>query len=107
MPRLVPIALLVLLPLVFVAGRRLAQHAVGERQLAALLAPGCALALWLLSIHLIGLATHSFWAGLVAGTLLPAALGAVLWRSSPVLAEGVPLGRGPLVAAALAGVVLL
>jgi hypothetical protein len=81
--RWLPVPLVVLLPLVGRAGLALARAATGDERLARFLAPAAALAAWVLGIHVVGLATHSFYAGLFAGTLLPAALGAWLWRAPP------------------------
>jgi len=74
--------LLLLLPLLWQAGFTLAARATGgsaNRRLALLLAPGCAGAAWLFAIHCIGLATHSFYVGLFAGTSALAGLGAWSW----------------------------
>jgi hypothetical protein len=64
------------MPLVWRAGLAVARAATGDRQLSSFLAPAVALAAWLLGIHAVGLASHSFYVGLVAGTVVVAAAGA-------------------------------
>ena len=65
-----------LLPLVWRAGLFLAQAATRDQRLSRWLAPGVALATWLLAIHACGLVARSFWVGLYAGTAVLAAIGA-------------------------------
>jgi len=71
----------VLLPLVWRAGLFLARAGTRDRRLSGWLAPGVALAMWLLAIHACGLVAHSFWVGLYAGTAVLAGIGAWSLRS--------------------------
>lgn len=83
--------LVLLLPLVWRAGRALVQLATRDVRLSRVTTPGVALAVWLLAIHASGLLTHSFYVGLFAGTAGVAALG--LWSlRRPLPAE--PSGEG-------------
>ncbi len=75
--RLTAVPLVLLLPLLWRAGRALVQLATRDVRLSLVTAPGVALALWLLAIHASGLLAHSFYVGLYAGTVGVAALG--LW----------------------------
>jgi hypothetical protein len=75
--------LLLLVPLVWRAGLALARAATRDAELSRFLGPAAALAMWLLGIHAVGLVSHSFYAGLVAGTILPAAVGAWSIRHTP------------------------
>jgi hypothetical protein len=104
--RWVTAPLLALLPLVWRAGLALARAATGDERLSRFLAPGVALALWLLGIHALGLITHSFYAGLLTGTVLPAAFGLASMRLRvPVGDRTEPTSRwmwlGMIIAAAL------
>jgi hypothetical protein len=72
--------LVLLLPLVWRAGLALARAATADRELSRFLAPAVALAVWLLCIHAVGLASSSFYGGLVAGTVVTAAAGALMVR---------------------------
>ena len=71
------VPLCLLLPLLWRAGLALVRLATSDVLLARVLAPGVALAMWLLATHAFGLVAHSFYLGLYAGTAVPAALG--LW----------------------------
>jgi hypothetical protein len=79
-PRWATVPLLLLLPLVWRAAYAFAVVATRDRRLARFLSPGVALAGWLLAIHVVGLATHSFTAGLFASTVLLAAAGVASLR---------------------------
>ncbi len=82
--RWIGLPLALLLPLVWRAGLALVRHATGDVRLSRFLAPGVALVMWLLGVHVAGLLTHSFYAGLALGTIVPAALGlASLRRALP------------------------
>ena len=59
----------------WLAGRWLARRATDDRPLALWLAPGLAVALWILSVHAVGLALQAFAPALWVGTLLPALAG--------------------------------
>jgi hypothetical protein len=78
--RWVTVPLLVLLPLVWRAGLALARLATEDVRLSRFLAPGVGLALLLLGVHVVGLATGSFYVGLYAGTIGAGALGAASLR---------------------------
>jgi hypothetical protein len=70
---LLPLA--VLLPLVVRAAYVFVWLATRDARLSRFAAPGVALATWLLGIHAVGRVTHSFYAGLVSGTLVLAVAG--------------------------------
>ncbi len=72
--------LLLLLPFVWRSGLMLARLATRDERLARFLSVGLAIALWLLSIHVVGLLSHSFFVGLFAGTVLTAAPGAFTFK---------------------------
>jgi hypothetical protein len=69
------VALTLLLPCIWLAGRALARAAVADRVLQTVLAPGAGAAVWLLLIHGIGRAARSFTVGLTAGTIVLALFG--------------------------------
>jgi len=79
--------LVLALPGVLLAGWLLARWATRQRLLAAILAPGCALALYIESAHLIGLASRSFEVGMFLSTLGCAAVGYWAW-TRPELRPG-------------------
>jgi hypothetical protein len=70
--------LTVLLPLVFLTGRRLTDWVAREPDVRVLLAPMAALGAWLVAVGIAGRLTGSFVAGLSLGTLLVAVIG-VAW----------------------------
>jgi hypothetical protein len=96
--------LLVLLPLLWRAGLAFAWCATRDARLTRLLAPCAVLATWLLAIHAIGLAAHSFYAGLYGATILLAVLGA---RSSRAPLPAARTGRWMLAGALVAVLVLV
>ena len=103
--RWIGVPLVLLLPLVWRAGLALVRLATGDLRLARFLAPGVGLAIWLLCIHGTGLLTHSFYVGLIVGTLVPAAFGlASLRRKLPAeaSAERTPWWLWPAMAMAVA-----
>ena len=83
MHRWAAVPLLIFLPLIWRAGRALVRLATNDEGLARILAPGVALSLWLLAIHVLGLLTHSYGAGLFGGTLLAAGIGFWIPRYEP------------------------
>jgi hypothetical protein len=72
--------LILLLPLVWRAAYASVVLATENRALSRMLAPGIGLAAWLLAIHVVGLLSHSYYAGLIGGTVLVAALGGASFR---------------------------
>jgi hypothetical protein len=82
--------LIAALPGLWVVGRSLAQRVAQGSAARILLTPGLGLAAWLLAIHGIALATHSFSCGLWAGTLSLALLGGVLWYRGRGVDKGDP-----------------
>jgi hypothetical protein len=96
------------MPGVYSAGTWISLWAVRERNLARLLAPGVAISLWMLSIHLTALASGSFWIGLFGGTLWVVALPYALQRPEPPdVVDGPELGKGVWIAAGLAVLAML
>ena len=87
--------LIIALAGLWLAGRALAFNVTADRRLALFLAPGLGTACWLISVHLTGRWTGSFWTGLEAGTAGTAAIGlAVLARSSLVSRRQSPWRAG-------------
>ena len=94
MNRFAAVPLLLLLPLIWQAGDGLARRALKDARYAGYLAPGLGFSAWLLSIHVLGLVTHSFYVGLFGGSVLIAACGgAFLWLDAP---EGLERVRPPI-----------
>jgi hypothetical protein len=103
------VALLLAIPGVWLAGRSAAHRLLRDRATAALVGPALALALWLLTVHVIAYAARSFVPGLVAGTLAVGALGYVAyaaWRLGDPLVVGPPPSRLPWVLGAIAMAVI-
>src|SRR5262245_7502195 len=73
------IALNLALPALWLLGRAIARVATRDGFLQQLLAPGLALGAWLLCVHVAGLATRSYVLALWIGTLVPAAVGLIVW----------------------------
>jgi hypothetical protein len=73
------LALLLVLPGVWLAGRQAARALGLDRASAAVAAPGLSVSLWLLAMHVVAYSTRSFVPGLVAGTLAVGAVGYVTW----------------------------
>jgi hypothetical protein len=71
------VALGLAVPPMWLGARRIAASLSEDDDVAAALAPGLALAVWLLAVHVIALAFRAFVPGLVGGTLIAAALGAL------------------------------
>lgn len=71
--------LLFCIPAIVLLGRSLGRWLDGDREVRAALTPAFALVPWLLAIHVIGRFTHSFSRGLVAGTLIAACAGILLF----------------------------
>jgi hypothetical protein len=77
------IALALAVPPLAAGARRVAAALSDDADVPPALAPGLALAAWLLAVHVVGLATGSFVRGLVGGTLLAASAGALAFRLLP------------------------
>lgn len=69
------VGLLVTLPGLWWTARAFSFRVCSDYHAAQILTPGFTVILWLLAVHLAGLATHSFSNGLLIGTLIPAAYG--------------------------------
>jgi hypothetical protein len=74
------IGLLVTLPGLWWTARAISLRMSNDSTLALLLTPGLMVSLWLLAVHLAGLATRHFSTGLILGSLIPAAYGYVYGR---------------------------
>ena len=101
------VALLIMLPGLWIAGIAAARRLGLDRATGRLVGPALSLSLWLCAVHAIAYAARAFLPGLVVGTILVGAGGySAAWRGEARAPAGPAPSRGRVALAALAALVI-